>query len=153
MRLRDPPPAILANQDGCHPHRLFTATRIRKAPAPLSPRGIAQDVNIEVVCHHLDVVVTGGGHGIEDLLARLPLTGVGPDVDGIRTLRKPGAKPTRVARVCASIASSSAARTSSGTPVPAMCPPQFAPKKSMCVRDTAIDLAVPPGPYGVTWAM
>lgn len=98
MRLRDHPPAILANEDGGHPHRPLPATRIREAPAPLSPRDIAQDVNVDVVCHHLNVVVADRGHGIDDLLARSPLTGVRPDVDSIRTLRKHGTKPPRAAR-------------------------------------------------------
>jgi hypothetical protein len=91
--------AILANEDGGHPHRPLPATRTREAPAPLSPRDIAQQVNVDAACHHLNVVVAGRGHGIDDLLAGPPLTGVRPDVDSIRTPRKHAAKPPRIARI------------------------------------------------------
>src|ERR1035438_4295126 len=63
--------------------------RTREAPAPLSPGDIALDVNVDVIGYRPDAVAAaGGGHGIHDLRARPPLLGVGPDMDGIGTLRE-----------------------------------------------------------------
>src|ERR1035441_2525475 len=73
---------------------------MRETPVPLSPGDIALDVNADVVGYHLDIVrAAGGGHGIHDLLARLPLLAVSPDMDAIVTLREHGTQPGRVTSV------------------------------------------------------
>jgi len=73
--------------------------RTERSPPPAAvnrPRPFAQamsplDVGVDVVAYRLDLVRTaGGGHGVYDLLARLPLCAIGADMSGIRTLREHG---------------------------------------------------------------
>src|ERR1035441_2037293 len=92
-RLHDLPLAIFANKDTGHPHRPLATARTRETPAPLSPGDIALDVNVEFVGYRLDVVPADGGCSIHDLIARVPLFGVSPDMDGIGTLREHGTQP------------------------------------------------------------
>src|ERR1017187_2120815 len=99
VRLHELPLAIFANKDTGHPHRPLAAARTRETPAPLSPGDIALDVNVEFVGYRLDVVPAGGGYSIHDLIARVPLFGVSPDMDGIGTLREHGTQPGRVTSV------------------------------------------------------
>ena len=116
--------AIFADKDPGHPRRPLAAVRARETPVPLSPGDIALDVNVDIVGYHLDVVrAADGGDGIHDLIARLPLPGVGPDMGAIVTLESMERSRAVSPAFSASSVSSITLRTSSWVPVPVICFP------------------------------